>query len=76
MQARTAATAMGESTRRRHLSAGVAAFLGTNENCRAPKNSLVDTAVTEDASRLSVILKYTGELTDLDTFELLAEKRG
>jgi hypothetical protein len=35
-QAMTAATASGESARRRHLSAGVAAFLGTNENCRAP----------------------------------------
>src|ERR1035441_134033 len=35
-QARTAATATGESARRRHLSAGVAAFLGDNENCRAP----------------------------------------
>ena len=32
----TAATATGESVRRRHLSVAVAAFLGTNENCRAP----------------------------------------
>jgi hypothetical protein len=35
-QAITAATATGENARPRHLSAGVAAFLGTNENCRAP----------------------------------------
>jgi hypothetical protein len=35
MQARAAATTMGEAARRRHLSAGVAAFLGSNENCRA-----------------------------------------
>jgi hypothetical protein len=32
----TAATATGGSARRRDLSAGIAAFFGPNENCRAP----------------------------------------
>lgn len=35
MQAMIVATATGESPRRRHLSDGVAALFGTNENCKA-----------------------------------------